>query len=207
MLFAVALVAGVVAVLGTVLWYISIYQSGNSSFTGMMGQMMGNSPSNNNGVQTMPQYVWWFIMVLFIVAALSVVGVAYYLIFPEIRRSPASPVSPSSSPESRTSPVSNGETVSDNHLNAAKHEENATQTASWPVLIKTSKPEERKVLEILAAHSGRYLQKLLVKESGLSKLKTHRIVSRFAERGIITVTKTGNTNEIVLADWLKTSGN
>jgi len=42
-----------------------------------------------------------------------------------------------------------------------------------------------------------------IKESGLSKLKTHRIVSRFVERGIATAVKTGNTNEITLTPWLK----
>ena len=44
-----------------------------------------------------------------------------------------------------------------------------------------------------------------MKESGLSKLKTHRILTRFEERGIITASKSGNTNEITLAEWLQSN--
>lgn len=41
-----------------------------------------------------------------------------------------------------------------------------------------------------------------VYEHRLSKLRTHRIISRFVERGIVTAVKSGNTNEIRLAEWL-----
>jgi uncharacterized membrane protein len=47
------------------------------------------------------------------------------------------------------------------------------------------------------------LQKYIRNESGLSRLKTHRIVARLAERGIVTLEKMGNTNQVLLADWLK----
>jgi uncharacterized membrane protein len=56
---------------------------------------------------------------------------------------------------------------------------------------------------VLAAHDGKYLQKFIVKETGLSKLKTHRIVSRLAERGIVTAVSSGNTNEVSLSPWLQ----
>jgi uncharacterized membrane protein len=67
---------------------------------------------------------------------------------------------------------------------------------------KTLTTEERKVLEILTTHDGKYLQKYVRAETGLSRLKTHRIVSRLAERGIITLEKSGNTNEIHISNWL-----
>ncbi len=73
------------------------------------------------------------------------------------------------------------------------------------VVLKTMTPEEQKVLNVLVAHQGKYLQKYVSKEAGLSRLKTHRIVARFAERGIVTVTEFGNTNEIVVSDWVKNS--
>jgi uncharacterized membrane protein len=66
-------------------------------------------------------------------------------------------------------------------------------------------PEEQKVLSVLISHKGKYLQKYVVKEAGLSRLKTHRIVARFAQRGIVTVKEFGNTNEIQLSDWIKGS--
>jgi uncharacterized membrane protein len=71
------------------------------------------------------------------------------------------------------------------------------------LILKTMTPEEKKVLNVLVAHQGKYLQKYVVKESGLSRLKTHRIVARFAQRGIVTVKEFGNTNEIVVSDWVK----
>jgi len=64
-------------------------------------------------------------------------------------------------------------------------------------------PDEKKVMGVLVAHQGKYLQKYVVKEAGLSRLKTHRIIARFAERGIVTVKEFGNTNEIVVSDWVK----
>ena len=59
-------------------------------------------------------------------------------------------------------------------------------------------PEEQKVFNVLVAHKRKYLQKYVVKELGLSRLKTHRIVARFAERGIVTVKEFGNTRNTSL---------
>jgi uncharacterized membrane protein len=68
---------------------------------------------------------------------------------------------------------------------------------------KVLTPEESKVMDILVAHNGKYLQKYIRIEGGLSRLKTHRIVLRLAERGIVTLEKSGNTNEVHLSSWLK----
>ena len=142
-----------------------------------MGQMMGNRYAY--GMTTpMPSYVWVAVALLFVLVAGGIGGVAYYLAFPEIR------TSPSAEPHEPQNPA-------------------GPPDLDWSVLLRTSKPEERKVLEVLASHEGKYLQKFIVKESGLSKLKTHRIVSRFAERGVVTVSRSGNTNEVSLAPWLK----
>lgn len=59
-------------------------------------------------------------------------------------------------------------------------------------------PDERKVIEILLKHDGAYLQKYISKESGFTRLKTHRIIARLAERGIVTTEKSGNTNLVKL---------
>ena len=67
---------------------------------------------------------------------------------------------------------------------------------------KTLTVEERTVLDVLVSHDGKYLQKYIRAETGLSRLKTHRIVSRLAERGIVTLEKSGNTNEVYLSSWL-----
>jgi uncharacterized membrane protein len=62
--------------------------------------------------------------------------------------------------------------------------------------------DEQKILEVLEKNDGKYLQKYLGKEAELSRLKTHRILARFTERGLMTLEKKGNTNEVKLEDWL-----
>ena len=69
------------------------------------------------------------------------------------------------------------------------------------MVMKTLKPEERKVVEVLKLHGGSYLQKFITRETGLSRLRTHRVVAALAERGIVQVQKHGNTNEVSLAKW------
>ena len=69
------------------------------------------------------------------------------------------------------------------------------------MVLRTLKPDERKVVGVLKVHGGRYLQKFITQETGLSRLKTHRVVATLAERGIVQVQKSGNTNEVSLAKW------
>ncbi|MGD0638305.1 MAG: hypothetical protein ABSA72_09750, partial [Nitrososphaerales archaeon] len=53
------------------------------------------------------------------------------------------------------------------------------------MVLRTLKPDERKVVGVLKVHGGRYLQKFITQETGLSRLKTHRVVATLAERGIV----------------------
>jgi uncharacterized membrane protein len=69
------------------------------------------------------------------------------------------------------------------------------------MVLKTLKPEERSIVNVLDAHGGTYLQKYITKEAGLSRLKTHRVVAALSERGIVQVEKYGNTNQVRLAKW------
>ena len=69
------------------------------------------------------------------------------------------------------------------------------------VVLKTLKPEERSIVNVLDAHGGTYLQKYITREAGLSRLKTHRVVAALSERGIVQVEKYGNTNQVKLAKW------
>ncbi len=71
------------------------------------------------------------------------------------------------------------------------------------VVLRTLKPEERKVVVVLDVHGGTYLQKYITKEAGLSRLKTHRIIAALSERGIVRAEKRGNTNEVSLVDWFR----
>ena len=71
------------------------------------------------------------------------------------------------------------------------------------IVLRTLKPEERKVVSVLEAHGGTYLQKFITKEASLSRLKTHRVVAALSERGIVRVEKQGNTNKVSLAKWFQ----
>ncbi len=174
------LFGGALAILLLVVtWYLIAFQSANVSMSGMMGQMMGDQYAGGAMVP-MPSYVWASVVALVALVGVGIVGIAYYLAYPEIK---------TSAYQSETN------VVGQSNSSATKE--------SWEVVLRTSKPEERRVLEVLAAHDGTYLQKFIVKESGLSRLKTHRIVSRFVERGVVVVAKSGNTNAVSLASWLK----
>ena len=178
-LFVAVLASSAAALLLILAWYLLSYHGGNGSISELMGQMMGNQYTQGT-VATMPGYVSTSIVALFILIAVGGFGLAYYLAYPEIK-------------------IAAPEQVIVAHAQSGP----SVAKESWETVIRTSKPEERKVLDVLATHDGTQLQKLIVKESGLSKLKTHRIVSRFVERGIATAVKSGNTNEVSLTPWLR----
>jgi len=162
---------------------------GGTGNYGGVGGMMGN------GSGTTTSYLWIIPVALAIVSIVAIIGVGFYLSFPELRSIKGASCSPN-----------NSEQIP----GKVKDNESATAVSSvsnnCDVLLKTMTPEEQKVLSVLVAHQGKYLQKYVGKEAGLSRLKTHRIVARFAQRGIVTVKEFGNTNEIQLSDWVKGSG-
>jgi uncharacterized membrane protein len=84
------------------------------------------------------------------------------------------------------------------------YESNAGEMAGGDasaMVMRTLKPEEQKVIGVLKAHGGTYVQKFITKEAGLSRLRTHRVVAALAERGIVRVEKRGNSNDVTLAEW------
>lgn len=177
-IFAFIVGASLLALLLVALWYLLAFQQGLGSIGGMMGQMMGTGTTNGMNY-SMPSGVWTALVVLIATAVVGVVGLGYFLTFPEIRRETSRP---------------SGQAIV---------ERKGVEEINWAVLMRTSKPDEKKVLSVLAAHDGTYLQKFVVKEAGLSRLKTHRILSRLAERGVVKVRSSGNTNEVSLASWLE----
>ncbi len=120
------------------------------------------------------------------VAVVGIGGLVYFFVFPEIRTNPAA-IKPPTIVSSTTSNV--GGQVS--------------EVSPYDSVVKTLTSDERKVIEVLKAHEGKYLQKYIRGEAGLSRLQTHRIVARLAERGIVSLEKTGNTNNVLMSDWLK----
>jgi len=148
-----------------------------SDMWGHMGGMMGGSqvPVQDSALP----YFGVLFLVLVGVAIFAVGGLVYFLAFPEIK------------------------TTENIAKASAKQLPPQNSTTPYASVVKTLTDEERKVIEVLKAHDGKCLQKYIRKEAGLSRLKTHRIVARLAERGIVTLEKSGNTNEVLLANWLR----
>ena len=164
---------------------------------GMMGGNGGTLPN------TAASYFWIAFVVLVGVAVAGVVGLAYYLVVPEIRVGVA-PVICETGPKTDIAAHKN-EMMQESETPEQLVTTQMSGPACTPLesVVKTLSENERKVIGILAAHDGRYLQKYIRNEVGLSRLQTHRVVARLAERGVVTLEKTGNTNNVLLADWLK----
>jgi uncharacterized membrane protein len=120
-----------------------------------------------------PRSFWLVLFVVPLVVAVAVLG--YALVFPELSEK---------KPEEKPSmPVIEKESALD-------------------AVLRVLNDDERKVVETLVAEGGTMLQKDIRWKTGLSRVKTHRILFRLAKRGIVSAEKHYNTNKIVLADWL-----
>jgi uncharacterized membrane protein len=149
-----------------------------SNTWGCMGDwMMGGTPQNTDPFWT---FFGISIIVLIGLILIGIGGSVYYFMFPELQ---------TSTPSTKKNSI---KTTNESNL-------------AYQAVTKTLTTDEQKVLEVLHKHDGKYLQKYIRKEAGLSRLKTHRILARFSERGIVTLVKKGNTNEVKLEDWLKTT--
>jgi hypothetical protein len=191
-LFLILLIASIAALIAATVIGIAIFSatSQNNPY-GWMSQMWnGNSGTNGNGyggmggmmgqtptaaaTNTMLPYFGATFAVLIGVTVISVGGVAYYLVYPQMKMGAVVPATIPSQPAS----------------------------AAYESVAKTLTEDERKIVTVLQAHEGKYLQKYIKNETGLSRLQTHRIIARLSERGIVSIEKTGNTNQVYLANWL-----
>ncbi len=194
-LFLILLVVSLVALAVVVVVGVAVLSSSPWNWYGMGGMMDGSGGmmGGNGGVAPNPAaiYFWVAFLVLIGVLVVGVVGVAYYAAVPEIRVGAA--------------PVVCETTPKENVVVQEQKIEQIQEAVCTPLesILKTLSGDERKVVDVLAAHDGKYLQKYIRNDTGFSRLQTHRVVARLAERGIVTLEKTGNTNQVLLADWLK----
>lgn len=77
-----------------------------------------------------------------------------------------------------------------------------TESKLEPDIFKVLRPDEKMVVDLLIKNGGRMLQKDLRWELGMNRVQIHRIIERLEERNIVSKKPVGNTNEIVLADWI-----
>jgi len=78
--------------------------------------------------------------------------------------------------------------------NKKKDLEKATQA-----LIQFLNKDERKVIENILENKGKVFQSEISRIEGIGKLKSHRILQRLSDRGVIEIEKHGKTNIIRLA--------
>jgi uncharacterized membrane protein len=179
-IFLILLISSIISL--TVVIALGIYISSTlpypSNWIGEMWSHMGGMTGTTGMPVQDPILPYFSLMVVVFVslATASAGGLIYFFMFPEIKRS-----------HQPTNPA---------------HSSSGKATAAYEAVIKTLTDEEQKVIQVLTVHDGKYLQKYIRKEAGLSRLKTHRILSRLADRGIVTLRKFGNTNEVLLSDWL-----
>jgi hypothetical protein len=161
-----------------------------------MGGMMGNSSGFDYQAPVQSSASLWVGVVFVASVVLAVVGVgglAYFFVSRE-KRNNAYGVSSGLGAVPNASFAEPAKTMEENK---------ALAFSPLETLIKTLTVDERRVVDVLSSHGGRHLQKYIRNEAGLSRLQTHRVVSRLAERGIVSLEKVGNTNNVLLSDWLK----
>jgi predicted transcriptional regulator len=155
--------------------------SGSGTTTGGMGGMIGQTGQTTVSTNPLISYFGVIFAVLIGVTVIGIVGMAYYVVYPQLRMGTVQSTAAYQNITQKTSSVS----------------------SPYESVSKTLTDEERKIIEVLNNHNGKYLQKYIRNDTGLSRLKTHRIIARLADRGIVTLEKTGNTNQVFLADWLQ----
>lgn len=155
--------------------------SGSSPTTDRMGGMMGQTGQTTASTNPLLSYFGIIFVILIGVTVIGIIGLGYYLLYPKTR------LGTTQSPavyKSLTQQISNS-------------------TTPYETVSKTLTNEERKIVEVINNHNGKYLQKYIRNETGLSRLQTHRIIARLADRGIVSLEKIGNTNQVFLASWLQ----
>ena len=142
-----------------------------------LGMMRQTGALKASATSPLLPYFGVLFAVLISVTIMGIIGSGYYLLYPQIGVGAMQLIA-------FNQPASNA-------------------SSAYEAVAKTLTEEERKILMVLKAHEGKYLQKYIRNETGLSRLKTHRIIARLAERGIVSLEKTGNTNQVYLSIWLK----
>lgn len=156
---------------------------GSMKAMGDMGGDMGSHVSVQNSAFP------YFEVGIFILIGIAIVGIGIsaYLALSRTRANAVKTIVPF--------PKSAFSLVSQQNAQSAK--------TLYPFVLKALTDEERKVVDLLASHDGKYLQRNIRNETGFSRLQTSRIITRLSKRGIVTLQHSGNTNEVSLANWLK----
>jgi uncharacterized membrane protein len=70
-------------------------------------------------------------------------------------------------------------------------------------LIQFLNKEEKRVVEKILESNGKIMQSEISRMDGIGKLKSHRILQRLSDRGVIEIEKHGKTNIVKLSKNIK----
>ncbi len=199
-IFLILLVSSLAALIAVTAIGYTIFTSAQNPYNWMSqmfgessGMMGGGGMMGGTGTTSSNPSMSYFgaLFIVFVgITIVGIVGVGYYLLYPQIRIGTVSPVA-SPAVQIRSQPQIS----------------NSNGSSPYESVSKTLTEDERKIVNVLNSHNGKYLQKYIRNETGLSRLQTHRIIARLADRGILTLEKIGNTNQVFLAEWLKQQNN
>ena len=169
----------IISLIGLIALFIfMVYTYPSSTYPDWMSEMWNHMGGGMMG-ETNDPYLGYFgvlFAVLIVVLIIAFIGIFYFIINPQQKKN-----------------LIETQLVSIADIKKSEAIESIRRTLT---------KDEQKILSILEKHNGKYLQKYLGKEAGLSRLKTHRILTRFVERDIVTLEKKGNTNEVKLKEWI-----
>lgn len=84
------------------------------------------------------------------------------------------------------------------------HQTISDDDETFSLLFQILKEDERSVLAALTDAGGYSSQREISRMTGLSRLKTHRVVMRLKERGLVKAERQGRTSQVSLPPWLIT---
>jgi hypothetical protein len=121
--------------------WMSQMWGGTNSVSNGMGSMMGQTGATQASTNTLLSYYGVLFAVVIGLAVFGIIGVTYYLLYPQIRMGAISPAIPKAKPQ-----VVNG-------------------ISPYETVSKTLTDEERNIIDVLNAHNGKYLQKYIRNET------------------------------------------
>lgn len=79
----------------------------------------------------------------------------------------------------------------------------SSNPTSLEVLLYISSDDEINIIKSIQSLAPKAYKFEVARESGLSRMKVHRILMRMSERGIVRIVKDGRYSQIYLMDWVK----
>ena len=177
--FLTLLVVSLVSIVAVIIVGFYLFDSPPQSFLDGMAGMMGGTPTSSN---LDPALIVIFV-ILIVVIGVGISGMVYFLVLPEIKKSDSVKKTP----------------VEPLHKHAPDFQSNVKPYES---VVSSLTKDEHRVLDVLVANDGKCPLEYLGKESGLTSVKTHRIVAKLAQKGIVLVGKSESKNEVQLTNWL-----